>query len=154
MRFSVGRSSLLQHLFLGICLCFGTSLLIATHLPQAQTSSQPAQAADEQSQVTIPGPLRPFLRMAAISQQVAPGEVLPFLARNVVIDGYRGSPEKDPKPTEFLVLLKRYLQQAKELQSLAGTEGDIGVANCREADAIGGIIGAGQKHGGGQDSGE
>ncbi len=149
MRFSVGRSPFLQKFFLCLCLCFSTSLLIATDLPQAQTSSQ---AADEQSQVTIPGPLRPFLRMAAISQQVAPGEVLPFLARNVVIDGYRGSPEKDPKPTEFLVLLKRYLQQAKELQSLAGTEGVIRVANCREADPLLGIIGYRLKQGCGPDS--
>src|SRR5207253_5737017 len=107
---------------------------IAADNPQAKGTTPPARAKDEQTQVTIPGPLRPFLRMAAISQQVAPDEVLPLLARNVVIDGYRGSPDKDPKPTEFLVLLKRYLQQAKELQSLAGSAESLHVANCNRSE--------------------
>src|SRR4029077_5435426 len=97
-------------------------------------------------------PLKPFLRMAAISQQVAPEEVLPLLARNVVIDGYRGAPDKDPKPTEFLILLKRYLQQAKELQALAGKEEVLHVANCQEADSLLMIIGYRLKQGCGPDS--
>jgi hypothetical protein len=90
--------------------------------------------------------------MAAISQQVAPDEVLPLLARNVVIDGYRGAPDKDPKPTEFLVLLKRYLQQAKELQSLAGTQQVIRVTNCKEADPVLAVIGYRLKQGCGPES--
>src|SRR5437879_11246483 len=151
MEFSIGRSAFLKKFSLCLCLCFSTSLLIATDNPQAKVTTPPAQASDEQTKVTIPGPLRPFLRMAAISQQVAPDEVLPLLARNIVIDGYRGSPDIDPKPTEFLVLLKRYLQQAKELQSLAGPEEDLRVNNCHEADPLLGIIGYRLKQGCGPD---
>ena len=40
--------------------------------------------------VEIPGPLRSFLRMAGISQEVTPEEVLPLLARNVALYGYSG----------------------------------------------------------------
>ena len=147
MQFSIGRSAFLQRFSLCLSLCFTTGLLIAGSDPQAQRSPQPQQTADEQATVTIPGPLRPFLRMAAISQQVAPKEVLPLLARNVVIDGYRGAPDKDPKPTEFLILLKRYLQQAKELQALAGSEESLHVANCQEAAGLLKIIGYRLKQG-------
>jgi len=58
----------------------------------------------------IPGPLRSFLRMAGISQKIAPEEVLPLLGRNVFMEGYESS-----KKTEFLLLLSRYVVQAREL---------------------------------------
>ena len=59
-------------------------------------------AAPQVETVTIPGPLRSFLRMAAVSQKVAPVDVLPLLSRNVFMQGYqRGT------PTEFLLLLDR-----------------------------------------------
>src|SRR5438876_971436 len=75
--------------------------------------------------VAIPGPLRSFMRMAAISQKVTPEDVLPLLSRNVFMQGYqRGT------PTEFLLLLGRYVQQARELQILAGTKYTIRVDNC------------------------
>ena len=90
MQCSTERSAFLLKLSLCVCLCFVTGLLTAGGSPQAQESTQPARTADEQTQVVIPGPLKPFLRMSAISQQIAPSEVLPLLARNVVIDGYRG----------------------------------------------------------------
>lgn len=152
MQVSIGRSAFLLKFPLCVFLCFAASLLIAGNDPQAQRSPQPQQTADEQTTVTIPGPMRPFLRMAAISQQVTPKEVLPLLARNVVIDGYRGAPDKDPKPTEFLILLKRYLQQARELQSLAGNEQSLRVANCQEAAPLLRIIGYRLKQGCGPDS--
>ena len=152
MQCSTGRSAFLLKFSLSVCLCFVAGLLRAGNPPQTEESIQPARTADEQTQVVIPGPLKPFLRMAAVSQQIAPSEVLPLLARNVVIDGYRGSPEKDPKPTEFLILLKRYLQQAKELQSLAGTHEVLSVTNCREADRLLAIIGYRLKQGCGPDS--
>ena len=152
MQFSIGRSAFLPKFVLCVCVCLSTSLLIAADQPQGQKSVTPAQGVEGQSQVVIPGPLKPFLRMAAISQQVAPEEVLPLLARNVVIDGYRGAPDKDPKPTEFLILLKRYLQEAKELQTLAGAQEMIRVTNCREADAPLAIIGYRLKQGCGPDS--
>jgi hypothetical protein len=84
--------------------------------------------------VEIPGPLHSFLRMAGISQKVAPDEVLPFLARNVVVRGYvQSRPDKQGKPTEFLLLIRRYLTQARELQELATADGIIRVTACKDA---------------------
>jgi hypothetical protein len=73
--------------------------------------------------------------MAAISQKVSPGDVLPLLARNVVIEGYSGAGRRR-KPTEFLTLLMRYVEQARELQALAGSEGVIRISDCREAQPL------------------
>src|ERR1700723_3907727 len=39
--------------------------------------------------VTMPGPLRSFLRMARLSQKVAPVDVLPLLSRNIFMQGYQ-----------------------------------------------------------------
>jgi hypothetical protein len=76
------------------------------------------------------------MRMAAISQKVAPEDVLPLLARNVFMQGYqRGT------PTEFLLLLDRYIQQARELQILAGTGNTIRVVNCDDAGTLVQILG-------------
>ena len=105
--------------------------------PQSQSSSAPMT----RSKIRIPGPLRSFLRMAAISQKVAPEEVLPFLARNVVVEGYQYSQDKPRKPTEYLKLLKDYLQQARELQALAGSEGTLRVSDCPDAQRLLPIIG-------------
>jgi hypothetical protein len=86
--------------------------------------------------VAIPGPLRSFMRMAAISQKVSSDDVLPLLARNVFMQGYqRGT------PTEFLLLLNRYVQQARELQILAGPANTIRVANCDDAGTLVQILG-------------
>jgi len=52
--------------------------------------------------------------MAGISQKVTPDEVVPLLARNVFVLGYEGEWSKG-RPSEFLVLLNRYVQQAREL---------------------------------------
>jgi hypothetical protein len=69
--------------------------------------------------------------MAAISQKVAPEDVLPLLSRNVFMQGYqRGT------PTEFLLLLGRYIQQARELQILAGTTYTIRVNSCDDAGTL------------------
>jgi len=57
--------------------------------------------------VSIPGPLRSFMRMAGISQEATPEEMLPLLARNVSLHGYQVGTE-----TEYLVLLRRYVQFA------------------------------------------
>jgi hypothetical protein len=90
------------------------------------------------SQFMIPGPLRSFLRMAGISQKISPEEVLPLLSRNVFVQGYEGS----TKPTEFLILLRRYVVQARELSALAAGSGKIiRVSNCDEARALLRILG-------------
>lgn len=86
--------------------------------------------------IVIPGPLRSFLRMAGISQKIPADDVLPLLARNVYMEGYsRG------KPTEFLILLDRYVQQARELQVLAGTSGTIHVNGCEDVGTLIQILG-------------
>src|ERR1700722_9081972 len=102
--------------------------------PQAQsTETITTDAPDEAS---IPGPLRSFLRMAAISQQISPEEVLPLLARNIVVNGYQNG-----KPTQYLILVNWYMDQARELQALAGAKGVIHVSNCDEAKPLLVILG-------------
>ncbi len=85
----------------------------------------------------IPGPQRSFLRMAGISQKVTADEVLPLLSRNVFTEGYEIG-----KPTEFLLLLKRYVVQARELTALAaGTGMVLRVSNCDDAKPLLRILG-------------
>src|SRR5579862_1324606 len=82
------------------------------------------------AQFEIPGPLRSFLRMAGISQKISAEEVLPLLSRNVFTEGFQGT----SRPTEFLVLLRRYVVQARELAELAAHSGTvIRVSNCDDA---------------------
>jgi len=89
------------------------------------------------SQFVIPGPRRSFLRMAAISQKVTPEEVLPLLSRNVFIEGY-----KEFRPTEYLILLRRYVVQARELASLAAqTDMVLRVSGCNDAGPLLHILG-------------
>jgi hypothetical protein len=82
--------------------------------------------------LSIPGPLRSFLRMAGISQKISPEEVVPLLAHNVFQSGYDGR-QPNRRPTEFLILLIRYVQQARELSVLAGPDGVLRASNCEEA---------------------
>jgi hypothetical protein len=89
------------------------------------------------SEFMIPGPLRSLLRMAGISPKIAPEQVLPLLSRNVFIQGYEGS----RKQTEFLILLSRYVVQAKELSNLVGADGSIRVSNCDDAQPLLRILG-------------
>lgn len=95
-----------------------------------------APATPNMGSVIIPGPLRSFLRMAGISQKVSPSNVLPLLARNVYLHGYNQG-----TPTEFLILIDRYVHQARELQILAGTTSTIRVAGCDDAGTLVQILG-------------
>lgn len=94
----------------------------------ADVASEPEASFEPTENVIIPGPLRSFLRMAGVSQEVAPPDVLPLVARNVYIRGYQ-----DGEETEFLVLLNRYVQYARELQALAGADHTIRVTGCDDA---------------------
>jgi hypothetical protein len=76
------------------------------------------------------------MRMAAISQKVPNDEVLPLLARNVFMQGYQRG-----VPTEYLRLLDRYVQQARELQILAGSAETIRITNCDDAGTLVQILG-------------
>jgi hypothetical protein len=104
----------------------GISADIHTSRPDDLRSLQPA------TEVSIPGPLRSFERMAGISQQVAPEQVLPLLARNVYVQGYVGW-KNEGTPTEFLILLGRYENQAKELAALAGPSQVVHISGCADA---------------------
>lgn len=81
--------------------------------------------------VLIPGPLRPFMRMTGISQEITGEDVLPMLARNISLWGYEGD-----KPTEFLKLAEHYVELARELQKLAGPDGKIHVKGCDDAGTL------------------
>jgi hypothetical protein len=111
--------------------------------PRLQASDQVAAAKDEAtqhsySQFVIPGPRRSFLRMAGISQKITSEELLPLLSRNVYTQGFQGTSQ----PTEFLILLRRYVVQARELASLAEkTGGVLRVTGCDDAGPVLRILG-------------
>ncbi len=113
----------------------------ATHLERpnaAVISSSEDGTPSGPAQFMIPGPQRSFLRLAGISQKITPAEVLPLLSRNVFTEGYQGS----SRPTEFLILLRRYVVQARELAALAAGSGMvIRVSNCDEARPLLRILG-------------
>jgi hypothetical protein len=105
--------------------------------PYRSVSGKTVSIGDPQSQsaktgsATIPGPLRSFARMAAISPDAMPEDILPALARNVVTNGYQASHSNDAlEQTEYLKLVHRYLSQANELSKLAGDQGVIKIENC------------------------
>ncbi len=82
------------------------------------------------SMVMIPGPLPSFARMAALAPDLAPEDLLPALARNVVTNGFEASGNELLQPTEYLRLLTRYIGQARELQALANKDRKIVIPNC------------------------
>jgi len=100
-------------------------------------AASPVPTKASTSEIGIPGPLRSFLRMAGISQKVAPPDVMPLLARNIYMQGYEGG----NRPTEFLILLNRYVQQARQLADFAGPQEVIQVENCDQARALLRILG-------------
>jgi hypothetical protein len=120
---------------LSVASCFPSA--VQGTAPTDSLSSEDAKVRpDESASVAIPGPLRSFLRMAAISQKVSPEEVMPLLARNVFVLGHdRG------RRSEFLILLTRYVQQARELVTLAGSAGVIHVSTCDEAKPLLKVLG-------------
>lgn len=125
---------------------FTVTVASARQTPALEKSGPGGPAAADtlagaQETATIPGPLRSFLRMAGISQEITPDEVLPMLARNVFLHGYENG-----RTTEFLILIDRYLHQARELQSIAGN-GEIRVTGCDDATQLIRILGYKFQHG-------
>ena len=132
---SVCVAVLLCPVFCGIAWA-GTSSQENSPAPSAHGNAShglPSQPADT---VVIPGPLRSFLRMAGVSQEVSVEEVLPMLARNASLLGYRGGNQ-----TEYLVLVNRYVRQARELQALVGGSGEIRISGCEDANRLIEILG-------------
>jgi hypothetical protein len=88
----------------------------------------------EQSYIEIPGPLASFARMAALSPDLRPDDLLPALARNVVTNGYQATNAAEGlDQTEYLKLVIRYLSQARELTKLAGEDKTIRIESCESA---------------------
>jgi hypothetical protein len=109
---------------------------LAPASPATPHESTPAhtrtdQAAPQPSTITIPGPLRSFLRMAGISLDVTQEEVIPLIAHDVVLHGYQLG-----HPTEYLILVRRYVNQAQELTALAGSNSTIHITSCADSDPL------------------
>jgi hypothetical protein len=104
----------------------GGSDITPASLGQAQAETLP------QANVSIPGPLRSFARMAALSPDLSPNDLLTALARNVVTNGYQASSSNEAlDQTEYLKLVFRYLSQARELEKLAAANGnEIKIDSC------------------------
>ncbi|MGH9356823.1 MAG: hypothetical protein ACRD10_11895, partial [Terriglobia bacterium] len=120
----------------------GKTPRMALGAPGAARASGPALQPSPGA-VTIPGPLRSFLRLAAISQEVSPDQVLPLLARNVAMEGYQGNRQrtKSLRRTEYLSLLQGYVKQARKLMVIAGPDGVIRIADCSQAQPLLTILG-------------
>ncbi|HLH43346.1 MAG TPA: hypothetical protein VKV74_10195 [Bryobacteraceae bacterium] len=97
--------------------------------------SQPKAASSaEEPYIEIPGPLRSFARMAALSPDLKPDDLLPALARNVVTNGYQAtSASEGLEQTEYLKLTIRYLSQARELAKLSGEDKTLRIETCDSA---------------------
>jgi hypothetical protein len=98
------------------------------------TLSPVPQGPDQKQTIAIPGPLRSFSRMAALSPELAPEDLMSALARNVVTNGYQAASSNEAlEQTEYLKLVIRYLSQARELTKLAGADGAIKIETCESA---------------------
>jgi len=142
----VKSRSYLQVFLSGIFLC--AAFYCPAHAsnapgPSDAVDSSPPSDSSPQAMIAIPGTLRSFLRMAAISQKVSPEEVLPFLARNVFVNGY-----KHGEATEYMTLLQRYVSEARDLARLAGPEQILRASSCKEAEALLAVLGYQLKEGG------
>ena len=130
-----------RFLYAAVLLCLGTwssqrtvALMNGDGDPDA--THRRALRAGIAETVVIPGPLPSFLRMAGISQEVSPDDVVPLLARNVALYGYNNG-----RPTEYLVLLNRYVHFARDLRSLAESDDAIRVGGCDSAGKLDRVLG-------------
>ena len=137
MRFPLRVSSL------SLALLWCTAYLTAAPeqaFPQSSSSPQSVEQDSPSSDVPIAGPLRSIMRMAGISQKANKEEVVPLLARNIYVQGYEGW-RTGGRPTEFLILLARYVHQSQELADFAGPNGVVHLENCDEAPRLLHILG-------------
>jgi len=141
MLFSRARGFVLfEALFLVLSSAFLNAQANAAFPERQASHPQNIPVPADETSITIPGPMRSLQRMAGISQKADPEEVLPLLARNIYVQGYVGWQDQG-RPTEFLILLGRYVNQAEELAALAGESGVVHVVNCQEAEPLLHILG-------------
>lgn len=109
-------------LYLGQYRAAGGSNLAFTVQPRTAVST---------GMIEIPGPIRSFSRMAALSPDLTPEELLGALARNIVTNGYQAAGNNEGlDQTEYLKLVYRYVSQAKELEKLAVKDQKIVIETC------------------------
>ena len=123
-------------LLLGVCLSARATEAPPLAGPQGVAPADDDFHAPPMETIAIPGPLPAFLRMAGISQEVTPDDVLPLLARNAFLYGHVGD-----RKTEFLVLADRYVQLARELRPLAGADGAIHITGCADVGPLIQVLG-------------
>jgi hypothetical protein len=110
--------------------------MIAGDKAAASRMNAPAAPPEAAGSALIPGPMRSFARMAAVSPEARGEDILPALARNVVTNGYQASHNNESlEQTEYLKLVHRYLSQARELEKLAGESKVITIDNCESPKA-------------------
>jgi len=98
-------------------------------------ASAPAPETVQETFIEIPGPLRSFARMAALSPELRPEDLLSALARNVVTSGYQAASSNETlEQTEYLKLVVRYLSQARELERLAGEKKILRIETCESTE--------------------
>ncbi len=91
----------------------------------------PPATPEKKSTISIPGPLHSFARMAALSPELTPDDLLAALGRNIVTNGYQAAASNEAlEQTEYLKLIIRYLSQARELDKLAGADHVIKIESC------------------------
>ncbi|MGC9949361.1 MAG: hypothetical protein ABSF64_23595 [Bryobacteraceae bacterium] len=104
--------------------------------PASMPASPPDPPAAARQYAEIPGPLRSFGRMAAISADAQGDDVLPALARNVVTNGFQAAHSNEAlEQTEYLKLVHRYISQAREIEKLAGASKIVDIETCDSPNA-------------------
>jgi hypothetical protein len=108
----------------GLYKTFGGTDIAFRDLASTKSNDTPAV-------ISIPGPIRSFARMAALSPDLGSSDLLSALARNVVTNGYQASAGNEGlEATEYLKLIVRYLSQARELEKLAGDAKAVKIETC------------------------
>ena len=143
MRFPRPQNACISFL-ISIAICCPICCAPNRAVAQADSTHDEASQAASAS-VEIPGPLRSFLRMSGISQEVTLDEVLPMLARNLSLYGYDQGKEK-----EYLVLVNRYVHQARDIQHLSDANGTIHITGCNDAGVLLNVLGYRFQHACGQ----
>ena len=120
-----------------LCSCPAHPSVFQTESSSTGVAAEAPQAASSSAEtIVIPGPMRSFLRMAGLSQEVSLDAVLSVMARNASLYGYQGG-----RQTEYLILLERYVHLARDLQALSDASGTIRVQGCEDVARLVQVLG-------------